>query len=266
MGNRVRTRINFEMRVAVEKTETERGDHLSWEVLIADAIERGREDAQAQKQDRSRIRRAQLLAAAVRVFARDGVGRARIADIAAEAGVPLSSVYSYYASKEEIAYAVPVARMTEFFAEFAEKATPMATTFDRLHLFLWLTADFARRNQDWARTLYLEVWPSVMVEKNGVRTTLDDYGRILLSLIAEGARDGEWAEDRQPYQTVTILIGSVSQLIITWLLYRHPRDLMKATGSLIERLLSLLEPQPTHRLAGRKNPSRSAPVKRRPTK
>ena len=238
--------------------ETERGQRPGWETLIADAMERGLEDAQAQKQDRSRNRRAELVAAAVRVFARDGVGRARIADIAAEAGVPLSSVYSYYTSKEEIAYAVPIARMAELFAEFAEMARPMNTARERLHLFLWLTADFARRNQDWARTLYLEVWPSVLVEKNRVRTTLDDYGRIILALLADGARDGEWSEDRQPYQTVTIFIGSISQLIITWLLYRHPRDLMKATGSLVERLLSLLGPAPTRGIAGRKACSRSS--------
>ena len=52
------------------------------------------------------------------------------------------------------------------------------------------------------------------------------------------------AVDTQPYQTVTIFIGSVSQLIITWLLYKKPKHLMKAAGALIERLLTLLGPVP----------------------
>ena len=236
-----------------------------WKSLIAVAMARADEEGQAQKQDRSRNRRDEILAAAVRVFARDGVGRARIADIAAEAGVPMSSVYSYYASKEEIAYAVPIARMTAFFGEFVDKAESVASSRERLTLFLWLTADFARRNQDWARTLYLEVWPSVLVEKTRVRTTLDDYGRIMLALLDDGARDGEWAVDRAPYQTVTILIGSISQLIITWLLYRSPRDLMKATSSLIERLLTLLEPAPT-RPSAKQRASGGPAVRSRETK
>ena len=34
-------------------------------------------------------------------------------------------------------------------------------------------------------------------------------------------------------------IGSTNQLIITWLLYKRPRNLMKAAGPLVERLISL---------------------------
>ena len=220
------------------------GTDVQWEEVVMAAIGRGFAQERAPKQTRSRDRHAEILHAAVRIFARDGIARARISDIADEAGVPLSSVYDYYANKEEIAYVVPIARMGEFFSEFAEKARPFRTARERLHLFLWLTVDFARRNQDWARTLYLEVWPSVLVEKTRVKQSLDDYGRILLALIRDGERSVEWSPDPQPYQTVTILIGSISQLIITWLLYKKPRNLMKATLPLVQRLLSILESAP----------------------
>jgi AcrR family transcriptional regulator len=227
----------------MDKTN-KRGHNEGWEAVVAGAADRWLAEERAQKQDRSRRRRREILQAAVRVFARDGIARARIADIAGEAGVPVSSVYDYYPTKEDIAYAVPTAKMGEFFAEFTEKARSTTTARERLRLYLWLTADFARRNPDWARTLYLEVWPSVLVEKTPVRRTLDDYGRITLRLINEGERNGDWAPDANPYQTATIFIGAVSQLIITWLLYKRPRDLMKATGTLVERLLSLLGPAP----------------------
>ena len=224
--------------------ETQGKYHGGWDAIVNGAADRRLSEENAQKQDRSRRRRADILGAAVRVFARDGIARARIADIAAEAGVPLSSVYDYYPTKEDIAYAVPIARMGEFFAEFAEKARLTSTARERLRLFLWLTVDFARRNPDWARTLYLEVWPSVLVEKTPVRQSLDDYGRIVLTLIEDGARSGEWGQDPDPYQTTTIFIGSIGQFIISWLLYKRPRDLMKATGPLADRLLLLLEPAP----------------------
>ena len=212
-----------------------------WHDVVVGAIDRGLVQQRSPQQTRSRDRHEEILRAAVRVFARDGIARARISDIAAEAGVPLSSVYDYYRSKEEIAYVVPIARMGEFFGEFANEARALDTARERLSLFLWLTVDFARRNQDWARTLYLEVWPSVLIEKTPVKESLDDYGRILLALIADGERT-EWPPDQQPYQTVAIFIGSTSQLIITWLLYKKPRHLMKATAPLVERLLSLLQP------------------------
>lgn len=212
-----------------------------WKEVAAAAIRRGQADAPAPKQHRSRARRAEILQAAVRIFARDGVARARIADIAADAGVPLSSVYDYFTDKEDIAFALPITHMTAFFTEFFEKAAGKATSRERVHLFLWLTVDFARRNQEWARMLYLEIWPSVAVGTSLVRQTLDDYARILVELIAEGERNGEWT-DPDPYQTATILIGSTSQTIVTWLLYKNPRDIMRATVALVERLLTLLPP------------------------
>lgn len=220
------------------------GTAAQWEEVVIAAIGRGLAQERVPKQTRSRDRHAEILNAAVRVFARDGIARARISDIADEAGVPLSSVYDYYANKEEIAYVVPIARMGEFLQEFADKARQLVTARERLYLFLWLTVDFARRNQDWARTLYLEVWPSVLVEKTRVKDSLDDYGRILLTLIRDGERCVEWAPDSQLYQTVNIFIGSISQLIITWLLYKKPRNLMKSTVPLVQRLLSMLSPAP----------------------
>ena len=155
--------------------------------------------------------------------------------------MPLSSVYDYFIDKEDIAYGLPVPHVTAFLQEFDAKARATRTARERVRLFLWLTVDFARRNQEWARTLYLEIWPSVMVEKAVVREILDDYARVLQELIVDGARLGEW-ETGDPYETMTIFIGSINQLIATWLLYRNPRDVMKATGSSIERLLTLLVP------------------------
>lgn len=51
---------------------------------------------------RGRNTRARVVAAAYRVFARDGFESARITDITAAAGVALGSFYSYFSAKEEI--------------------------------------------------------------------------------------------------------------------------------------------------------------------
>jgi AcrR family transcriptional regulator len=194
------------------------------------------------KQERSRKRQQEILRAALRVFARDGISRARLGDIAAEAGVPVSSIYEYYPSKEDIAFAVPSIHLARFYQEYAEVALPTLSARERLRLYLWLAADFARRNPDWARTLYLEIWPSVLVGDSPVRHSVDDYVRVVLWLLREGEARGEWPAAHSHYETATILNGSVNQVIITWLIYRKPRDLMKATNALLARLLDALLP------------------------
>jgi AcrR family transcriptional regulator len=211
-----------------------------WRRVIAEAGRRFAEEERELRQNRSRQRSEEILAAALRVFARHGVAKARISDIAAEAGIPAPSLYGYYENKEELAYAIPIKRQVQFFAEYAQQSEKFDTVYEQLRHFLWLTTDFARRNPDWARVLYLEVWPSVLIKESPVRDVIDDYARIVLGLIEEGAKAGEWPHDDNPYQTATILVGSVNQLIITWLIYRRPRDVSRAAMPLIERMLTLL--------------------------
>lgn len=213
-----------------------------WRAILEHACERNHVGGDF-KQDRSRRRSAEILTAAVRVFARDGIARARISDIAAEAGMPVPSIYDYYKSKEELAYAVPVRRQTEFFAEFRKDAEKMTSTYERLSHFMWLTTDFARRHPDWARVLYLEVWPSVWIKDTHIRDVLDDYGRIILGMIREGVENGEWPEVEDPYLLTTIFIGSINQIITVWLLYRRPKNLAVGSRHLIATTMGLLSPR-----------------------
>jgi len=71
---------------------------------------------------------------------------------------------------------------------------------------------------------------------------IDDYVRVIVRLIRDGAADREWAAEENPYDVAAILNGSVNQTIIVWLLYRKPRDLMKGISSVVDRAMSILAP------------------------
>lgn len=213
-----------------------------WEKFLDQIIKRTEATSDGErKQDRSKRRQQEILRAALRVFARDGISRARIGDIAAEAGMPVSTIYEYYASKEDLAYAVPASRLADFFREYAAAVRDKTSARERLRLYLSLAADFARRNPDWARVLYLEIWPSVLVTESALRQSFDDYVRIILYLIRQGEAEQEWAAGPDPYETAAILNGSVNQVIITALLYRRPRNLTAAGASIVDRTLEVLQ-------------------------
>ena len=215
-----------------------------WSVFLAGVIDRCQRTNGERKQVRSKKRDQEILRAALRVFARDGISRSRIGDIASEAGMPVSTIYEYYSSKEEIAYTVPTANFAQFFLEYAEAVADKKTARERLRLYMWLAADFARRNPEWARVLYLEIWPSVLVTESSLRHGFDDYVHIVLYLIRQGEIDGEWPAGPNPYETAAILNGSVNQIIITSLLYRRPRNLSTAAASIVDRAMTVLQPAP----------------------
>jgi len=224
-----------------------------WQQYLAKIGARGEANGSERKQSRSRRKEQEIRRAALRVFARDGISRARIQDVAAEAGLPVSTLYEYCSGKEELAYQVPASTFAAFFDEYIAAVGSASTARERLRLYLVLAADFARRNPEWARLLYLEIWPSVFVGESPLQQLIDDYVRIILYLIRDGERRGEWRAGPDPYETAAILNGSVNQVIITALLYRRPRNLTKAAESIVDRAMTLLQPpasKPPTRLRG----------------
>lgn len=213
-----------------------------WRAFLDRLVERCTPTS-VRKQDRSRQREKEILRAAMRVFARDGLSPSRISDIAAEAGIPVSTIYEYYTGKEDIAHAVPVAHLCKFFEEYRTLVEKKSTAYEYLWNYLYLSADFARRNPDWARSLYLEIWPSVTVTQGDLKDMFNDYARAIIHILRMGSARGEWpGDDADHYEAAAILIGAVNQMIVTWLLMRKPRDLSKATGQMLNRAMKLLNP------------------------
>ena len=238
------TSVRAEDKAARSRTDRT-GDPDSALRAFLDAIIKGsRTPHPRRKQERSKKRDQEILRAASRVFARDGIARSRIGDIAAEAGMPVSTIYEYYASKEELAYAVPQATLVTFFEEVRESVVAKETWYDRLRAYLLLAANFARRHPEWARVLYLEIWPSILVTESPLKASFDDYVRVMLFMIAQGEAAGEWAAGPDRYETAAILNGSINQIIITALLYRRPRNLGAAAASILDRTMSLLFQSP----------------------
>lgn len=81
----------------------------------------------------------------------------------------------------------------------------------------------------------------MLIEEARVRRAVDDFGRIVVAMIREGSRRGEWDASLDPYRIATILMGSITHMIITWLLYRRPENLAEATRPMVDQLLRLLD-------------------------
>ena len=214
-----------------------------WDALLHVIAHRPKR-ASERKQERSKRTEQQSLNAALRVFARDGISRSRIADIAAEAGISTSTLYEYYKSKEDLAYDLPRTHLADFFEEYRQSVAQKTGARERLVLYLTMSADFAREHAEWGRLFYLEIWPSVLVSETDLRHSVDDFARVVIHLLRQGEREGIWPAGRDPFQTAAILLGGVNQVIITWLLYRRPHNLTKASIDIVERMLSLIEAEP----------------------
>jgi AcrR family transcriptional regulator len=99
---------------------------FDWERFLDEILQNWRRDTD-RKQERSKRREKEVLRAALRVFARDGVSRSKIGDIAAEAGMSTSSIYEYFSSKDDLAHVVPINHWTRFYEEYVEAARDLSS-------------------------------------------------------------------------------------------------------------------------------------------
>ncbi|MFC9898220.1 TetR/AcrR family transcriptional regulator [Nocardia sp. NPDC127579] len=131
-------------------------------------------------------RQEEILAAAVKVFARKGFAASRIEDVAAEAGIAKGSVYLYFPSRDALLAGV--------FESYAAKSEPASadpgtgSALDRLDHLVRATVEMLAAHPDHARVL-LDVWAS-----NPPLDLADMYRRhrgAIADLLVEAAAAGE---------------------------------------------------------------------------
>ena len=194
------------------------------------------------RRDVSTERRAQILEAALRVFARKGFAGARTDDIAQEAGVSKGLLYWYFKSKDAIIRALlgvlfePDLKVLERLV--AQRERPAG---ERL-------LEVARQALDSLPAIE-SVLPvayefyALAARPGPVRQALQEYYRryqtLLAELITQGVARGEWQVD-DPQE---IALGWLAQFEgLLWLWTLRPEEVSLETNwmKLAQRLLQLL--------------------------
>lgn len=180
-------------------------------------------------------RRAQLLACALQVFARRGLGEGRHAEIAAAAAVAVPTVFFYFPTREELVTAV-LAEVGRFIIE--EVVAPLQTRPEPAPKVLTATAlafaefiethpDHARIWLDWSTAIRDKVWPQY----------LDFQERVIAMLattIVRGQHEGYFSADLDVDDAARLLVGSAHMIAQMKFTRREPAKVEHFVKSLID--------------------------------
>jgi AcrR family transcriptional regulator len=166
------------------------------------------------------LRRADVLAAARRLFARKGYRRSTMVEIAAASELALGTLYQLFLSKEAILCSLLEAYIDGLIARVASAIAD--TTEPPLQLARIVRAQlaFSRENADVLR-LYLSGWIGyefTVRRQFGDRidTKYEQYLGLLAGVFARGARSGAFVTD-PPRRLAVALAGMIHALIRRWL-------------------------------------------------
>jgi AcrR family transcriptional regulator len=168
--------------------------------------------SEAENQRLRERQRVNILDAALRVFARSGPS-ASMSEIAEAAGVSQGLAYRYFASKEEIYYALVARAMQNGLSEPEITGMMSGSPWERLEALLARIVTARREQPEFFQLLYHVLSDDAAPAE--LRAQMNERGMFLASelhtLIVEGQGAGEIAQG-DPYQLVVALLAYLDGL------------------------------------------------------
>jgi TetR/AcrR family fatty acid metabolism transcriptional regulator len=190
---------------------------------------------EAREADRARSeKRALILDAAIKVFARSGYHGSRVSDIAREAGIAYGLVYHYFKNKEEILATIFEERWSGFLEALEGIASGPTSTEDKLVSVAGLILNAYRVRPDWVKVLVMEIQRSQrFAEPEQIRAVgrlFDQVARI----VRAGQERGDLRADLDPKIACMVFLGALELVITSMVL-----GLVKVEGDVEQREYTL---------------------------
>ena len=200
-------------------------------------------------------KRKRIIAAAIEVFAHDGVSNGKIAKIAEKAGIGKGTIYEYFGSKEDIFAAVFADFFEKMMAGYAQLFTVPVDPVRKIEMMFDYTYDLLdqqldqQQNSEWL--ILLEIFmQGFRDEFRGTKKL--SFGKILRDLYAafkpfveEGVRAGVF-RSLDPEHVTFILFGALDGISLHYFINRMHYDKKKLQELTREIFLrGILKPVPT---------------------
>ena len=163
-------------------------------------------------------RRAEILRAAIEVFASKGYHGCRIADVAKQAGVAYGLVYHYFKNKEELLESV----FSASFGRFAHAIDKLVDGEGSASAMLERIVDFAfdayLADPRAVKVLIFEIVRSPAFREAAKVSAMQHAMEATARLVAKGQKSGELREDVAPFVAASILFGAVETALTAFVL------------------------------------------------
>ena len=192
-------------------------------------------------------KRARILDAAEKIFARRGFFHARVSEIAREASVADGTIYLYFKNKDDLLISLFESRMERVTHELGaalERVGPRPA--DRLATFFVTYAELVAAHPELAEVLTVELRQSSKFMKEYQNPRFSDFLKLLAGVIADGQEQGDFDGSLPAPIAARAIFGMLDELALAWLLGRGEKfDIVRAADSLGALVLRGLERRST---------------------
>jgi len=170
-------------------------------------------------------KRAAILRAATRVFARNGYFNSKVADIARAADVADGTVYLYFKSKEEILHSIFDQNMSEAIAAGRTLLEDLHDPREKLRRIALLHLQRLGADRDLAIVFQVELRGSTKFMEEFSAAGFAEYLGMLRRTLEEGQRAGVFRKDLNPKLIAKILFGALDEMATNWIISKRNYEL-----------------------------------------
>jgi len=182
-----------------------------------------------------------IIEAAIKVFARSGLEKGKISDIAKEARIGKGTVYEYFRSKEEIFKAIEQSMFSEISTVFKSiKSSPLSPKEKILHIMNW-SLDMSTEMGD-TMLIITELWAQASrghyhgTSSSQLVDFYEDYKHEIEKILKDGIDIGEF-RDMNKEGVATMLMAFLDGLGLQIIIMKNPKVFNKIKSEAIESFM-----------------------------
>ena len=183
-------------------------------------------------------KRAMILRAATRVFARNGYFNAKVADIARAAEVADGTVYLYFKSKEEILHSIFDQNMAEAIAAGGQLIENLDDPREKLRRIAKLHLERLGADRDLAVVFQVELRGSTKFMEEFSAAGFAEYLALLRRTFEEGQRAGVFRKELNAKVAAKILFGALDEMATNWIISKRSYKLEPMADVVMEVFLN----------------------------
>jgi len=189
-------------------------------------------------------KKMQILHVAMKVFARKGVVKTKMIDIATEAAIGKGTIYEYFRSKEEIFYSAFSYFFDTMKVEMNQALRTEQNPERQLQIIAELSLDSLLHGDEDFADIMMDFWAEGVRNKNedvlnsiNLKGIYADYRRIVGKIIQGGIKQGVFKK-MDVATAASIFIGSFDGIMLQWVLDRKSIDLNKVVTILMDSFIN----------------------------
>lgn len=187
-------------------------------------------------------RRAEIVRAAVEVFAERGYFAARMREVAEQAGVADGTLYLYFEGKEDLLVSILEEYADAFLIRARRDLEASDDPRDRLRCVVERHLASLENDRPLAQVFQIELRHTRRFLRQVAKGKVAAYLQLLQEIIADGQARGVFRSDVPAEVAARTVFGALDELVTAWVLAARPRRLAPQAGPLLRLILQGLEP------------------------